>query len=363
MHGHKSFCFSDFERDQKQLLGLAVEEAIIKKNAILITAARNMALSRESEINRYLDDFGGEIKIIGMKENEGNFYPGFFSLHSSAGSTVVTENTVEENRSFHRLKHDHFLDFEFVARGRYDQKGHFHSFESSHMEHAHLYAKENFPSLLSATAAQLRQKLLSADDSPDLQSELASLPPSTFCFSMKEGFEFDLANLFANGLWFADATNEFMFPGVFDGSDKFIASYCISKQGYFIPGCTNERGKFLPFSKYGAYEHKAVKLHKYSKNLNQDKMNVLEKLKELPKFPLAHEIPHSSRWFCFKDKTIISEPRLITVPFGHITVTNENLNVYIGGEKGPDKLLYLYGQYDKEDQFFPGKPYMHLCHH
>jgi len=325
----------------------------------LIAGGRNFALSNENEVNRFLDDFEGEIKIVGMKENGGCIFPGFFSLPFSAkvGFADETQTTLSDEESknpAHELKRDNFYDFKFVPYGKYDQNGHFRSFTNSESQKIHSDLKQKFPSLLETTNAQLRRKTFTTRNPFDQSLDTATIPAMKFRFCMKEGFELDLVKIFASGLWYADEANEFIFPGLFDSAGRFISAYCISKQGYLIPGCTNERRKFLPFSKYGSYEFKAVKVHTYSKTLNQDKMKVLEKLKDIPKFPLSNEILNCSHWFCFKDKSIIDDPSLIKVPFGDATLNNENLTIYIGGEKGPDKRLYLYGQYDEENQFFAG---------
>ena len=348
----------DSEHEQTEMLGVAVEEAINKKNNILVTGARNFSLSSESDINRFLDDFEGEIKVVGMKENDGCIFPGFFSLPASAKASVspVSQTTLhdDDDKSFYELKRDNFCDFDFVAYGKYDQKGHFHSFANTDSKSILSDQNQQFPNLLETTTAQLRRRMFVTENRAEENSEDASNPSSKFRFCIKEGYELDLAKIFSSGLWYADQANEFVFPGVFDGSSRFVSAYCISKHGYLIPGCTNERKKFLPFSKYGSYQFKAVKVHTFSRSLNQDKMRVLETLKDLPKFPLGTEILNCPHWFCFKDKAIIYEPNLITVPFDHVKMNNENLTVFIGGEKGPDEHLYLYGQYDEENEFFAG---------
>ena len=341
--------FLDPDCVQRNFYSLAVEEAIHIKNNILIPCACNSVSPTESEVSRYIDEFEGSIQVVGMKGNDGSFYPGFFSISflSSSKSIQKTQSRISNSKSFDSY------DFDFVARCKISEDGDCSSDDISDATHSNL--KEQFPTLLGSATAQIRKKCTAALKSLENLSVSLSIPTLKFRFLMQDGFEADLSKIFANGLWYIDGDQQYIFPGLFDRSKRFIAAYCVTIEGYLIPGCSGEEQRFFPFAKYGPFEHKPIKIHKCNKNLNKEKIKVLENLNNLPKFPSSDDVTKTENWFCFKDKAIIGDPSQITVPFDHVHLNHENLTIYVGCEKGFDCKLYMYGQYNEKGDFVPGK--------
>ena len=320
--------------------GLAVETAVKMKSAVWVSCARCIGLTDEKDILQWLREIEEVVGTVGMKQENGNFYPGFFAFPSSfRNKTKISDPQMDSKEN---VKPD-FFDFEFVARGSIDEDGFYCDYSRKFPNH-----REKFPSLSSVAVAQLRKKAaLAGKRFNDKQPDNNTVTFSEYRFSLLEGYELDLSKIFASGLWYTTETQEFFFAGVYDTSERFVCAFCISKDGFFIPGCTDQRRKFFPLSHFGAKEHKPVHYRNASKRFDREKAIVLKQIAEIPLFPRSSVIHQSPNWFCFKNKAIVDNPAEITVHLDYHSIDNESINVYIGGMKGPDKRLYLYGKQDK----------------
>lgn len=303
-------------------------------------------------MKKVIDEFEGAPSILGLKSKDGCFYPGFFI--QPAKSRRDNDSTASNDSDSSFAPELGLINVKFVPNGKFDKDGRFYRNTI-----ANIMGTSQFPSLGKLVESLSRKKKKSARKSAAKNIPSPVSLKYRFCFHGgheldEEGHEFDIGRLFKSGIWYVDGKEQFLFGGFYNAENRFIASYCITNTGVFIPGSTNDLGSFYPLSKYVSSDNNPVKLHIKEKKTNSYKKSFFfDKVYSYPRFPKKFEIVRMPNWICFKNLAFVDDPSLLTVPCNDM-YANENLNVYIGGEKGPDKRLYLYGRYD-QNQFFTGK--------
>ena len=342
------FIILDKEETRREKLEMAIEKAIKLKNYFLANLLKNKFLSLEQEMGKIIENLEGTIKVVGLKTRDGHFYPGFFtkSLKQNQVSEAASSGSSSDSDQPNVNERSDLLDFEFSPNGKFDKDKRFYLDASSNTP-----GPGHFPSLRKIINSQIRNKA-----KPDETKTGRKERPESFKyqFCVLESNELDLVRIFKSGIGFVDNNEQYLFPGVYNCESQFMASYCISSYGIFIPGCTNNSGAFHPFSKYGPSQFQLIKTPAEDVNATPyENSFYYDKLFVFPKFPSRSEVVRNPNWFCFKNRTFINSPIRITVPCNDM-YGNENLNVYIGGVKGPDKRLYLYGHYEP-NRFFSGE--------
>ena len=297
---------------------------------------------------------------MGLHCDDGNFYPGFFTKKISEND-FSEETILDSTTSFSRLKSDD--DFVFVARGRIDTTGCYLSYCGKVKKPSHL----SFPSLSDLT---YNDAILFRPTSSDpeffkklpvssMQGEYVHpkskkhLNKSMYHFGFQNNIELKVEKIFSSGLWYSTPSVEYFFAGVYDAYDNFKASYAISWDGYFVPGATDQNRRFVPFAKY---DEKSQLVYVPLPYMELDQKVAVKRFRSVPKFPSSSELRKKKEWFCMKNGCIKTENTdSITVFSDSALNDKESLNIYIGGNIGPDGMFYFLGKYFENQIFVPGK--------
>nr|CAB3258032.1 ATP-sensitive inward rectifier potassium channel 1-like [Phallusia mammillata] len=295
----------------------------------LTQAMRSKFMTSDPESGQRND--GAKIKSVGLKSGDGSFYPGFFVTHNM---------TSQEGDDYVPMTSPLIGEFPFRARGRYDDDGCYHPYR---VEDPHVFSDVRFPKLKQMMTSQTRE-------AGGSKNELAS----NFRFAFQEGQDLMLNELLSSGLWCT--AYECYLVGMYDSRGNFNAACCVTQDGYIVPGVCDDRSKFAPLAEHNQEGNLVYLQHEESPELEQ----VLLQLRHLPPCPKASEISRGRvrEWMCVRDGAVIEDATHITVFVNENNSDSgdEEMNVFIGGEIGPDGQLYPYGKYAADGSFIPGGP-------
>ena len=285
------------------------------------------------------------------------FYPGFFVktdvLNWETKSTI--QNYVDKNDANIASK----SCLVFKARKRIDERG-----KSSPL------SSETASKLSLLVLPEIAKQEAWFKDSAELQS-LKQFPNKAiiynvtkpqvikntdklkYMFGLQNGIQLSLKEIFSGGLLYSSGKEEYFFAGVYEPNGIFRSAYAITWDGYFVPGSSDDSGMFVPFLKNKSADDlvlEAVSSEDRKQNL------VFERFLEIPCFPKSSKLSSKKEWCCVKDGICYHDsPYCITMFFEQSFCEDESINFYIGGYLDSDNRYYLYGQFDKESNFTPGK--------
>ena len=287
------------------------------------------------------DKLSKQLHFVGVHTNDNCFYPGFFTKRKATGISP------KENAIFiQAVLHKRLVDFKFLPRGKINIKGNYTSY----------YSNELVDIPTDAETVSENESALPPRTSESTETRSRKNLPNRvkFRFATQEGYDLNLEVVFACGLWYSTDSVEYFFSGVYNIHDQFKAAFCLTWEGYFVPGATDEAEKFMPLAQYDE-DGKYVK-PVGTDNLQGDQKLVAGRFRSIPKFPSALELKKQSNWCCIRDGCIrANDPDCITVLSDSTFNEKYNLNVFVGGELGPKNRYYFFGKYAVDESFTPGK--------